>query len=483
MSGNGRTAEAAPPEIPQDITTTPKSTKAKHLARKPSSGQSATTLDRTSLATSLPAGENILASDIAASNVRDADMTTSSTGDTSRGGHPINEPTIEPTHKPCDACRMKHRRCVHDRSGGLGIHSGMIGMPRATHRRNVGSDPEYQDEQHSDFEDAVPPRRRRRRAPQVEQSASEDDVPLRQRRRPVPALRSTPDTCSGGDNYNQTGSAHVADANAIVDETGAGFDRSVTTKRNSEATTTVGSEDATISTVLPDYAFVAKDNLDPFQMVQNEIKATMPISSARIEPDARPSFGTISRLKAKGVIFEEDSADEEMQDSPPRMETIRFPWQSVNQSPSLFDVAPMLRPAGSDPGIPIRGPKKTLKMKPEEVLDWQLCQRRAQFGADHAHRVLQRRGSERVIETTRMQDHSTQRWRHPLDNVVPEEVHVTAEEYFGLPAEAVVDQAIMQHSNELAFKDAERERESQKNSRSRARRTQEANKRWYMTRK
>lgn len=269
--------------------------------------------------------------------------------------------------------------------------------------------------------------------------------------------------------------------------------------------------DALRHPVVPEHAFVSKDNLNPFSQAKpparNEpqptlsapYKSSVPLSAAGSLPQyqARADSASgavqldldsvIAKLKEKGITFEDDS-DEEMEEATnPTTDKHLLSWQGLQRSNNLFDIAPMLR---REPLVRYQSKTKNLKTKSGEVLAQQMQKNVAQFGNDHPHRIHRREGQLRTAKTAPRRDLTNLNWKDYNPNK-DESVVISIEEYMGLPVDPIfvrenggrdlpADPAV--DDGELAFKDGKREREQLVNGANRRTRGLGVDTRWYFAR-
>lgn len=224
---------------------------------------------------------------------------------------------------------------------------------------------------------------------------------------------------------------------------------------------------------VPAYTFISQFDLSPYGK-KSKLRMSVEVPSRRPSPTreaaivkagpAPPAIdAVISKLKGSGVTFEEESSDGDMvDDSPSQPDAVTYPWQSVQTSKSLYDVAPMLRtPVATENSLnefvdrPTRR-KLSKKAHQQKLLHQQLRERREKHGVDHPHRMKESAGVETIIATTKLQDSTTQSWRDPLDPPVPEKVQMNFSDFMGMPTDPIFDDPETPRpglKRELAFRD------------------------------
>ncbi|KPI41613.1 uncharacterized protein AB675_9251 [Cyphellophora attinorum] len=416
-------------------------------------------------------------------------------------------------------CGEKHNRCLHDSSGNLDrdlcqqylselkiktAHSGgRYGTGRtlaemeeirsaAGHHERVASD---ENDCSTDSEDDIPLARSSRilnkeKASSAAVGATHDlgpPVNANCLNRDVHGLRRERDSIQARP-AEQNGDMHLISGLASPPESAADMhDLNEPLKRPS---IDLGPEKAASSPGdtarhVPKYAFVTQEKLAPFSKSPRQRHVSRAIAPIKMDVSLDHDLDRIvSRLAKKGVIFEDESSDDEMQDLPlTDQNAVSLPWQSIAKSSNLYDVAPMLRPnnvKAQAPGVSpdnLANPRRAKKQvwedaQPQDhVLLYQLRRNRLKFGQHHPHRIVERNASVRTAITTQLR---TLPDRDKFDPPLPVKVPMSMDEYMGLPIKPVIEE----HGDGLAFRDMDRESDFTRNG-ARSRRARGLDKRWH----
>lgn len=388
----------------------------------------------------------------------------------------------------CQKCRTQHKKCLHDGTGALDpqlckAYLSLLRLGRADSSRTINEMkairiaasglmvPLEKAEVESDPEDDLPLILRRRKGhsdaagdvgPADIEDASDSDEPLARRR----AKKSASHNIRHGIPISSKPDAMPAQAPG-------------TKAARSMASASVKQDGVHGDASAPTYTFLSPSKMPSFKpaMPREKPKAREVRETLRKATDLN---AVVRRLQAKGVVFEEDSSDEEMHDSD--VDTtfkVQFPWQSQTKSSDLYNVAPMLRPNTDETAshtaaqaVARGGSRKDVW---RNLFNHQIQDRKKLFGDAHPHRIVRRSTPHRLVTTITLQDHTTQSWRHPFDPPEPEQIQVSFDQYMGLPEDTMFEE----EDDELMIKDGNREKACMRSGMTRRSRAMAFGQRWH----
>ncbi|ETN40334.1 uncharacterized protein HMPREF1541_04610 [Cyphellophora europaea CBS 101466] len=235
----------------------------------------------------------------------------------------------------------------------------------------------------------------------------------------------------------------------------------------------------------PPYQFLESSTLQPFPRPMVTATVERPGKDDQVDQVDVDISSVVSRLKDKGVVFEDDSSDDEVgESSSAREPAVLYPWQRKDISKDLYEIAPMLREISitdstrSNFANTATSPRRSKKSAWRNLLHYQLQVRREKFGTEHPHRMVVARADSQKIKAVKLQDSTTQSWRHPLDPPQPEITQMTFDDFMGMPEDPIFEDK----GGELVFRDGKREREWVASGAIRRTRNQGIDQRWHFMR-